>query len=157
MCQCLGISRQTYYYQPKKKQSEAEIEEAVTETFYQNRKVYGTRKIKKSLENQGIRVSRRKIGRIMKNRGLKSTYTMAYYKHHGTSCNEEPVKNLLNREFSHKNPLEAIVTDLTYVRVGKKWHYICLILDVINREIVGYSCGEHKSAALVKKAFNRIS
>lgn len=157
MCQCLGISRQTYYYQPKKKQSEAEIEEAVTETFYQKRKVYGTRKIKKSLENQGIRVSRRKISRIMKNRGLKSTYTMAYYKHHETSCNEAPVKNLLNREFSHKNPLEAIVTDLTYVRVGKKWHYICLILDLFNREIIGYSCGEHKSAALVKKAFSRIS
>jgi len=44
MCQCLGISRQTYYYQPKKKQSEAELEETVTEIFYQNRKVYGTRK-----------------------------------------------------------------------------------------------------------------
>lgn len=156
MCKCLGISRQTYYYEPKKKQSEAEIEEEVIEIFYQNRKVYGTRKIKKVLENQGICVSRRKIGRIMKIRGLKSSYTIAYYKHHGTSCNEAPVKNLLNREFTHKNPLEAIVTDLTYVKVGKKWHYICLILDLFNREIIGYSCGENKSAELVKKAFSRI-
>ncbi len=44
MCKCLGISRQIYYYQPKKKPSEAELEETVTEIFYQNRKVYGTRK-----------------------------------------------------------------------------------------------------------------
>lgn len=119
MCKCLGISRQTYYYQPKKKQSEAEIEEAVTEIFYQNRKVYGTRKIKRVLENQGIRISRRKIGRIMKIRGLKSSYTTTYCKHYGTSCNEAPVKNLLNLEFAHKNPLEAIVTDLTYFQ--RKW------------------------------------
>ncbi len=157
MCKCLGISRQTYYYQSKKKPSESELEEIVTEVFYQNRKVYGTRKIKKVLDNQDIRVSRRKIGRIMKKRGLKSSYTMAYYKHHGSSCNEAPVENLLNREFARKKPLEAIVTDLTYVKVGRKWHYICLILDLFNREIIGYSCGKYKSAELVKRAFSRIS
>lgn len=109
------------------------------------------------LDNQGIRVSRRKIGRIMKKRGLTSSYTRAYYKHHGASCNEAPVENLLNREFARKNPLEAIVTDLTYVKVGKNWHYICLILDLFNREIIGYSCGAQKSAELVKVIFNRIS
>lgn len=41
------ISRQTYYYQPKKEKNEAELEEAVEEIFYQNRKLYGARKIKK--------------------------------------------------------------------------------------------------------------
>ena len=128
----------------------------MTQIFYKNRKVYGTQKIKKVLENQGIRVSRRKIGRIMKICGLKSSYTTAYYKHHGTSCNEVPVKNRLNREFTHKNPLEAIVTDLTYVKVGKKWHYIYLILDLFNREIIGYACDEHKSSELVKKTFSRV-
>ncbi|RCO01638.1 IS3 family transposase, partial [Enterococcus faecium] len=30
------------------------------------------------------------------------------------------------------------------------------ILDLFNREILGYSCGEHKDAVLVKKAFSRI-
>lgn len=63
----------------------------------------------------------------------------------------------MNREFARKNPLEAIVTDLTYVKVGNNWHYICLILDLFNREIIGYSCGAQKSAELVKVAFNRIS
>ena len=109
------------------------------------------------LDNQGIRVSQRKIGRIMKKRGLTSSYTRAYYKHCGASCNEAPVENHLNREFARKNRSEAIVTDLTYVKVGKNWHYICLILDLFNREIIGYSCGGQKSAKLVKAAFNRIS
>lgn len=62
----------------------------------------------------------------------------------------------MDRTFSQESPLEAIVTDLTYVRVGTKWHYICLILDLFNREIISYSCGEKKDAALVKEAFARI-
>ena len=55
----------------------------------------------------------------MKNRGLKSSYTVAYFKVHHSTCNEAKTTNVLNRKFLRDNPLEAIVTDLTYVRVGK--------------------------------------
>ncbi|WP_106396145.1 IS3 family transposase [Enterococcus timonensis] len=157
MCKVLGISRQTYYYQPKLVKNEAELEEAITEEFVRNRKAYGTRKLKQILANRDIQVSRRRIGRIMKQRGLKSSYTLAHFKNHSSSCNESKTDNILARDFRNKEPLEAIVTDLTYVRVGKKWHYICLILDLFNREIIGYSCGKRKDASLVKRAFTRIS
>ena len=60
----------------------------------------------------------------MKNRGLKSSYTVAYFKVHHSTCNEAKTTNVLNRKFLRDNPLEAIVTDLTYVRVGKNG--ICL-------------------------------
>jgi len=33
----------------------------------------------------------------------------------------------------------VIVSDLTYVRVGAKWHYVCLFVDFFNREIIGHS------------------
>ena len=55
----------------------------------------------------------------MKNRGLKSSYTVAYFKIHHSTCNEVKTTNVLNRKFLRDNPLEAIITDLTYVRVGK--------------------------------------
>ncbi len=61
----------------------------------------------------------------MKNRGLKSSYTVAYFKVHHSTCNEAKTTNVLNRKFLRDNPLEAIVTDLTYVRVGKKME-LCL-------------------------------
>ncbi len=80
MCKVLGISRQTYYYQPKLVKNEAELEEAITEEFVRNRKAYGTRKLKQILANRDIQVSRRRIGRIMKQRGLKSSYTLAHFK-----------------------------------------------------------------------------
>lgn len=156
MCKVLGIARQTYYYQEVAPASESELEELIEEEFSKNRKVYGTRKLKKSLGNRGLQISRRKIGRLMKQRGLVSRYTLAQFKVHPTSCNEAKVENVLNREFASQVPLERIVTDLTYVRVGKKWHYICLILDLFNREIIGYSCGAKKDAALVMTAFQRV-
>ena len=49
-----------------------------------------------------------------------------------------------------------VVSDLTYVRVGNHWNYICILIDLFNREIVGYSAGEHKTAELVKQAFRKV-
>lgn len=48
------------------------------------------------------------------------------------------------------------MSDLTYIRVGVKWNYICLILDLYNHEIVGYAAGKYKTAELVHKAFSKI-
>lgn len=42
-----------------------------------------------------------------------------------------------------------LVSDLTYVWVGIQWNYICILLDLSNREIVGYSCGKQKDTKLV--------
>ncbi|EEU67731.1 transposase [Enterococcus faecalis Merz96] len=81
MCRILGLSRQSYYYQSKPKKDESELEEVVAEEFIRSRKAYGSRKIKKALSKRGIQISRRKISRIMKNRGLKSSYTVAYFKY----------------------------------------------------------------------------
>ena len=112
MCRILGLSHQSYYYQSKPKKDESELEEVVAEEFIRSRKAYGSRKIKKALSKRGIQISRRKISRIMKNRGLKSSYTVAYFKVHHSTCNEAKTTNVLNRKFLRDNPLEAIVTDL---------------------------------------------
>lgn len=42
---------------------------------------------------------------------------------------------------------------LTYVRVGGRWSYVCLPIDLRNREIVGHSAGPRKDADLVRLAF----
>ncbi|MGG6789504.1 UNVERIFIED_CONTAM: transposase family protein, partial [Streptococcus canis] len=52
--------------------------------------------------------------------------------------------------------LKALVSDLTYVRVGNGWAYVCLIIDLFNREIIGLSVGWHKTAELVKQAIQSI-
>lgn len=46
-----------------------------------------------------------------------------------------------------------VISDLTYVRVREKWCYICILIDLFNREIIGYSAGSRKDASLVYEAF----
>ena len=71
-------------------------------------------------------------------------------------CNESEQKNELNREFDQEEEMTVIVSDLTYVRVNQKWHYICVFVDLFNREIIGYSTGPNKDALLVYRAFASI-
>ncbi|EWV09263.1 hypothetical protein U623_02130 [Staphylococcus aureus F53404] len=81
----------------------------------------------------------------------------AKYKNHQIETNEKRIKNHLNRAFNREQPMETLVSDLTYVKVGGTWHYICLFIDLFNREIVGYSAGKNKDANLVSKAISRIN
>jgi putative transposase len=162
MCDVLQIPRSTFYYHLKKREDderqaeEADLEERIYKIFKESRNNYGTRKIKIELQKQDITVSRRRISRIMNNLGIASNYTVAYFKPQKSPCNETKVANVLNREFNQEKELSVLVSDLTYVRVGKKWHYVCLFVDLFNREIVGASAGPYKDANLVYKALSSI-
>lgn len=101
-------------------------------------------------------MSRRKIGQIMAKLNLVSVYTKAKYKPYSTGCNESDTPNILDRQFDREQPLDIVVSDLTYVKVGQTWHYICLILDLWNREVIGWSVGAQRDAKLVRDAFYNI-
>lgn len=164
MCEVLQIARSTFYYDTgiavQKKQEkldeEQELKESVLVIFQGNRKVYGTRRIKNALEKTNQIVSRRRLGRFMKELRIASKYTQASYKPMCTRPNEESVRNVLNREFQVDKEMSVLVSDLTYVKVGNRWNYICFLIDLYNREIVGYSVGEKKDAALVQRAFASV-
>lgn len=156
LCRCLGIARSTYYYERRERQDDQELEEAVQLAYDENRHVYGQRKLKRVLHRKGLAASRRRIGRIMRKRGLVSAYTRKKYRVHATKSNESASPNLLARNFSGHVPGACVVSDLTYVRVGERWSYICLLLDLGAREIIGFSADKHKDAELVKKAFASV-
>lgn len=160
MCKVLNISKSSYYYiinKPEAVRDESELIEKAKQIFHSSRRTYGTRRIKKELSKLGDRVSRRRIARIMREHGLVSKYTVAKFKPIRTKVNEDKIDNTLNREFNDREYRQVVVSDLTYVRVGMTWHYICILLDLHNREIIGYSASRHKDAQLVKEAFNSVS
>lgn len=150
MCKVLKIPRSSYYDSIKRKDNkitkdDSNVEHAIINIFNSNRKVFGTRRIKNNLNDKSLTVSRRKIARIMIKHNLVSVYTKAKYKNH------------LNRAFNREQPMETLVSNLTYVKVAGTRHYICLFIDLFNREIVGYSTGKNKDANLVSKAISRIN
>ncbi len=156
MCLVLKISRSTYYYEVKEKQDDSELNKMIIEIFKNRRNNYGARKIRMELKKKELQVSRKRISRIMKQEGLVSSYTVANFKPQPTSCNEAGTANLVEQQFDDKELLEVVVSDLTYVRVGSKWQYVCILVDLFNREIIGYSSGKKKDSKLVEKAFATI-
>lgn len=72
------------------------------------------------------------------------------------AVNADEISNKVDRKFSGRKPLEVVASDLTYVDVNQKWHYICLLIELSHREIIGYSAGENKDANLVKAAWMTV-
>lgn len=86
-------------------------------------------------------------------KGLFSAYTCKKCKPRAAKASEAEAPNVLDREFDGHPPHTHIVSDLTYVRVGSKWNYVCLLVDLRNREIVGHAASGRRDARLVKTAF----
>lgn len=156
MCKVLKVSRALVYYQRKNKRMDQQLEQEIIRIFKESRNNYGSRKIKVELAKLGYRVSLRKIRIIMNLNGLVSNYTIKQFKVHRSKCNEEETPNRVNRQFKREKQLDVVVSDLTYVNVSGKWNYVCLILDLWNREIIGYAAGERKNAELVYRAISKI-
>lgn len=141
MCRFLAIPRSSYYYKVVDSVSEVDLEEKVSGIFSESKDRYGARKIKQALALQGICLSRRWICRIMKRLNLVSVYHKVTFKPHSKGKNKASVPNHLDRNFDQRQHLEVLMTDLTYVRVGSRWAYVCFIIDLYNREIIGISVG----------------
>ena len=117
------------------------------------RERHGARKIKAALERRGVTASRRRIVNIMKRRGMTSAYARGRSEPHGTRADEAGLANLLDRGSDGYAPHTHPASDLTYVRVGGDWAYVCLLVDLANRGIAGHSAGRTRDASLVLGAF----
>ena len=67
--------------------------------------------------------------------------------------NNDPIPNKVERQFGERKPLEVVVSDLTYLKCAGRWHYLCLLLDLHGRKIIGSAVGRQKDAKLVRTAF----
>jgi len=159
MCRLLGVTRSLVYYKARPHKIDVELENAVLEEFNNNRKVFGTIKLKRALKRRKkpINASRRKIGKVMKKYNLVSKYVKRarVRKAKENAVNDENQPNIVERKWDGRLPLEVVVSDLTYVKVNSQWHYICLIVDVATRDIIGSAAGRNKDAKLVRKAIYR--
>lgn len=156
MCKVLEIPRSSFYYQEKPKTIDTDLENAVIEEFKKSRNNYGTRKLKFVLKRRNHIISRRKIGEIMKKYSLVSNYTLRQRNKHKNDVNNDETANILARNFENRTKYEVVVSDLTYVKIGGKWRYICLLLDLCGRKIIGSAVGNQHNAKLVETAFYSV-
>ena len=116
----LEISRSSYYSYKNKKISKRSLEEQILkeeirEIWLLNEKKYGSPKIQGELRKKGMKVSERRIQKLMKEMGIKSIVTQKYKYKASVSSEQEGLENKLNRDFKSTKSYEKIVGDITYI------------------------------------------
>jgi transposase InsO family protein len=156
MCKALKIPRSSYYYEESPKIIDSALENAVIKEFHDSRGNYGTRKLKVMLSRRGFIASKRRIGVIMRKYGLISSYTLRNKKKKTATTNITKIPNHLDRNFDGHAKYDVVVSDLTYIKIAGKWRYLCLLLDLCGRKILGSAIGNEHNAKLVESAFYSV-
>ena len=126
----MKVSKNAYYYWIKNKdivkikQSKIMLKERIKAIFEENKQIYGSCRIRKKLEREGLFYSRSYIGRLMKELGLKSVLRKKYVITTDSNHSCPIANNELNREFTSHKLGEKWVSDITYIRVNNDWNYL---------------------------------
>ena len=159
MCRVLAVSRSGYYEwlnRPPSTQAEADqqVRDKVQRYFAQGRGTYGTRRSKHLLAQEGLQVSRRRIGRVLAQAGLRCK-TRRKFRAPTAAGQAQPVApNQLNRDFIVAQPDTVSVGDITYLPTGEGWLYLAIVLDLCSRAVVGWSMANHMRVELVNQALS---
>jgi putative transposase len=157
MCRVLGVSRSGYYGYLRRGLSMRYAENRslltkIREIWQWSRKLYGSPRITAELRAQGIRCGENRIARIMRQNGIASLIRKRY-KVTTNSDHELPVaEDLVRRDFTATAPNKLWVSDITYIWTWEGWLYLAAIMDVYNREIVGWTLYKRLTKELVAHA-----
>lgn len=157
MCWVLGVTEGGYYRWLKRPPSGRTLEdqrlgEEVERIYSESRKRYGSPKILHEMRKIGFRCGHKRVERLMRARSLRSIVSRKRKPWTGSVKPVEAAANLLNREFSTAAPNLAWVTDITYIRAASGWLFLCAILDLYSRKIVGWAVSSKADTSLVLAA-----
>ena len=120
-------------------------------------KRYGSRRIKESLRQKGIRIGRRKVVEIMRKEGLRAIQPPRFIPRTTDSKHGKRVcDNLLLNQPKPDHPDAVWVSDITYMPLKTgKWAYLCIWMDLFSRQIVGWKTEEHMQENLVREPLEK--
>ena len=158
ICDAFDIPRGTFYnhilrnkkdntWYAKRKE---ELRLQIQEIYDESNQIFGAAKIAAVMRDQGVKVSDEIVRTLMRDMGLVSIRQSAKKLYDDES---RKYKNYLNQEFDASNPNEVWVSDVTYFKHSKNAYYICAIIDLFSRMVVGYKVGKANSTQLVKSTF----
>lgn len=159
LCRVLTVSRAGYYAWARRPQSEHDVEDErlkvlVHEVHRKGRGVYGSPRVHRALRKQNVRVSRKRVVRLMQEEGLvgrpRKRFKCTTDSNHG-----QPVaENLLKRDFTATAPNQRWVGDTTEVGTPGGKLYLAVVLDLFSRFIVGWALSAVNDRHLTLRALD---
>ena len=154
LCRVMKVSRSGYYAWKSRGQSRHSKEnqglaEIVKETHIKSKDSYGARRHASELRSQGYHCGRYRAKTIMEIAKVSAKQKRKFKATTDSNHNKKTSPNLLNREFAVQKPNKVWVSDITYIKTSEGWLYLAVVIDLFNREVVGWSMGERINRKLV--------
>ncbi len=114
-----------------------EIVEQIRSIHEESYETYGSPRIHKELEENGVECSKNRVARLMQANNIRAKQPKKRKLTTKSNKNHPKASNVLDREFTASRPNEKWTTDITYIPTAEGWLYLAVVLDLFSRRIVG--------------------
>ena len=129
-------SRAVRAHEPlRRKQLVEQIKEIQGEVSHR----YGSPRMRAELQRRGRHVGKKRVARIMRENALGPRPKRRFVLTTRSEKGQEVAENLLDRNFEVPAANRVWVSDITYVATAAGWMYLCTVLDLYSRRVVGWS------------------
>ncbi len=119
------------------------------------KKRLGVNKLTLLLQREyGLKIGQTRVRRLFKSMNLPKISSRKIPTQSAKSESGD-FKNLLNRKFNPDEPNEIWASDITYLKVGSKWHYLCVIIDLFSRKVISWLLSDQPDADFVIRTFKK--
>jgi putative transposase len=157
LCSVLGVSRAGYYawkdrpISPRERR-DRELLALIRQIHDESEGSYGWPRIHAELRHRGVRVSRKRVARLMRQNGLSGLLVRRRGKTTIRVPGVRPAPDLVARDFNPAEPNRLWAADLTEIATWEGTLYLAAIIDCYSRRCVGWAMAEHMRAELVVEA-----
>ena len=160
ICRMLKFSPKSYHAWRSRKPSVRQRENQtlrvqVREAFERGRGTYGSPRVHADLTASGIKVGLNRVAKLMREMGL-CVLPRRGFRVQTTERDplHEVAPNVLARDFTATAPNQKWVGDVTFVETGEGWLYLATMIDLFNREIVGWAMGSTNDQVLTRQCLD---
>ena len=134
-CQLMGVSRSSLYYRPKgTPPGDLSLMQAMDRQYLETPS-YGSRRMKASLDRQGMTVSRKRVQRLMRLMGLRAIYRQPRTSQPAAGRWVYPY---LLRDLTITRANQVWAADITYLPMARGFLYLVAIMDWHSRYVVAW-------------------
>ncbi|WP_445665332.1 IS3 family transposase [Fodinibius sp. AD559] len=147
MSEVFGVSRSGYYSWMGRGPSDRAKENhrftrRIKQIWLDSGKTYGSPRIHQQLLRQGEQLSRRRVARLMRKEGIQSQIRPKWVATTDSKHQLPVAPNLLDQDFTTDRLGQVWVSDITYIPSSQGWLYLTTIMDLADRQILGWSFSE---------------
>lgn len=135
--------------QPHRRLSDKALLTHVRAIFNEMKGAYGWPRLWRELAARGVKAGKERVRRMMKAHGLRARGKRKFKATTNSAHNLPVAPNLLERNFTAPAPNRVWTGDITYIWTEEGWLYLAVVIDLFNRQIVGFSMGNRMTRALV--------